>query len=331
VGLVSSLRSTMRFRSPHWRGVDRRLAKGVNVEALRKVARRRLPRGVFDYIDGGAEDEVTLERNSSAFRDLEFRPRVLNDVEVIDPSTTVLDKHLSMPLILAPTGFTRIANSAGELAVARAAERAGVPYTLSSLSNRSIEDVRSVSSGDLWFQVYVWKDKQLLESMLERASRANYSTIVITVDTAVLGRRERDVLRGFTLPPRLGPGTVLDGLAHPAWAWDFARAEPIRFANVIGDSVADGSSAVSLSDFVSNQFDPTLRWSDISWFRDRWEGRIVLKGIQVTEDARIAVDHGVDAIAISNHGGRQLDGAPVPVEMIADVVDGRSRQRRRVL
>lgn len=321
MGVIGTLRSTMRFRRVEWRSVDRRLARGVNVEALRRVARRRLPRGVFDYIDGGAEDEVTLDRNVSAFRRLEFRPRVLHDVGRVDTSTEVLGRRVPLPLVLAPTGFTRIACSEGELAVARAAARAGLPYTLSSMSTRSIEEVRAVSDGDLWFQVYVWRDKDLLASMLERAAAAAFSTIVVTVDTAVLGRRERDVRRGLTLPPKLGVGTVLDGLVHPAWTWDFVRSEPIRFANVVGASVGDGSDAVSLSGFVASQFDPSLKWSDIGWFRERWDGRVVLKGIQTVEDARIALDHGVDAIAVSNHGGRQLDGAPVPIELVEPVVD----------
>ena len=321
MGVFGTLRSTMRFRRVEWRSVDRRLARGVNVEALRRVARRRLPRGVFDYIDGGAEDEVTLDRNVSAFRRLEFRPRVLHDVGRVDTSTEVLGRRVPLPLVLAPTGFTRIACSEGELAVARAAARAGLPYTLSSMSTRSIEEVRAVSEGDLWFQVYVWRDKDLLASMLERAAAAAFSTIVVTVDTAVLGRRERDVRRGLTLPPKLGVGTVLDGLVHPAWTWDFVRSEPIRFANVVGASVGDGSDAVSLSGFVASQFDPSLKWADIGWFRERWDGRVVLKGIQTVEDARIALDHGVDAIAVSNHGGRQLDGAPVPIELVEPVVD----------
>jgi len=321
MGVIGTLRSTMRFRRVEWRSVDRRLAKAVNVEALRRLARRRLPRGVFDYIDGGAEDEVTLDRNVSAFRRLEFRPRVLHDVGRVDTSTEVLGRRVPLPLVLAPTGFTRIACSEGELAVARAAARAGLPYTLSSMSTRSIEEVRAVSDGDLWFQVYVWRDKDLLASMLERAAAAAFSTIVVTVDTAVLGRRERDVRRGLTLPPKLGLGTVLDGLVHPAWTWDFVRSEPIRFANVVGASVGDGSDAVSLSGFVASQFDPSLKWADIGWFRERWDGRVVLKGIQTVEDARIALDHGVDAIAVSNHGGRQLDGAPVPIELVEPVVD----------
>lgn len=286
---------------------------------LRRLARRRVPRGVFDYIDGAAEDEITYARNNSSFQRFEFKPRVLRNVSKIDTASPILGHTRPFPLILSPTGFTRIAHSQGELAVARVADRLGIPYTLSSLSTRSIEEVREVSNGDLWFQVYVWKDKGLLSEMLDRASAADYSTIVITVDTAVLGRRERDVRRGFTLPPKIGPGTIIDGVLHPQWTLDFLRHPPIRFANIVGKSVGDGTDPISLSEFISSQFDPSLSWDDIQWFRDRWEGKIVVKGIQTVEDASIAAGQEVDAVALSNHGGRQLDGAPPPIELVAPV------------
>lgn len=321
MGVIRTLRSVIRFRPVEWNLARRRLRRAANIQDLRLIARRRLPRGVFDYIDGGAEDEITLARNCQAFRDIEFRPRVLNDVGMVDPSSELLGKSVSFPLVLAPTGFTRLAHSPGELAVARSAERAGIPYTLSSLATRSIEEIREVSDGDLWFQVYVWADKDLVAEMLDRAFAARYSTIVITVDTAVLGRRERDVRRGFTLPPKIGLGTIVDGVLHPGWTLDFVRHESIRFANVVGKSVGDGSDPVSLSDFVGRQFDPSLSWADIEWFRNGWDGRIVLKGIQTVTDALIAADHDVDAIALSNHGGRQLDGAPPAVELVGPVTD----------
>lgn len=319
VSMLRTLRSVARFRRFEWNTARRRLRSAANIDDLREIARRRLPRGVFDYIDGAAEDEITYARNAGAFRDLEFKPRVLNDVGMVDVSTHILGRRAPLPLILAPTGFTRIASSQGELAVARAAERAGIPYTLSSLSTRSIEEVREVSSGELWFQVYVWKDKGLLAELLQRSASAGYSTIVITVDTPVLGRRERDVRRGFTLPPQIGLGTIFDGIRHPGWTWDFLRHEPIRFANVVGKSVGDGTDAVSLSDFISTQFDPSLSWRDIEWFRDRWQGNIVVKGVQTVADARIATEYDVNAIALSNHGGRQLDGAPAPIDLVAPV------------
>jgi L-lactate dehydrogenase (cytochrome) len=324
--MLDTLRSVVRFAPPQLDAVQRRLARSADVDDLRRHARRRLPRGVFDYIDGAAEDEVTAGRNVESFRRLEFRPRVLRDVGAVDPSTTVLGRPVSMPLILAPTGFTRIADPAGELAVASAAARAGVPYTLSTLSTRSIEDVAAASNGAKWFQVYVWRDRGLLAEMLERAAAAGYEAIVITVDTAVLGRRERDVRRGFSLPPKIGPGTLVDGALHPGWTWSFVRAEPIAFANVVGRDVGDGSDPVSLADYINTQFDPSLAWSDVEWFRERWPGKVVVKGIQTVEDARLAADAGVDAIALSNHGGRQLDGAPPPLELVAPVRDAVGEQ-----
>jgi L-lactate dehydrogenase (cytochrome) len=311
----------LRFRSFERDPVARRLSRAASVEDLRRIARRRLPGGVFDYIDGAAEDELTLERNSAAFHNLEFRPRVLRDVAEIRTDTTLLGRPLPFPLVLAPTGFSRIADPQGELAVARAAARAELPYTLSTLSTRSIEEVAAVSAGPLWFQVYVWRDRGLVKEMLERAAATGYEAIVITVDTPLLGRRERDVRRGFTLPPKLGLDTLLDGALHPGWTWSFLRAEPIAFANVVGRSVGDGSDPVSLADYINSQFDPGLSWDDIAWFRSVWDGPIVLKGVQSVEDARHAADEGVEAIALSNHGGRQLDGAPPPLELVAPVAE----------
>jgi L-lactate dehydrogenase (cytochrome) len=205
--------------------------------------------------------------------------------------------------------------------VARAARRAGLPYTLSTLSTRSIEEVRAVTDGRLWFQVYAWRDRGLVKEMIDRAASARYEALVLTVDTAVLGRRERDVRRGFTLPPTIGPRTVIDGALHPGWTWSFVTSEPIRFANVVGRDVGDGATAVTLSDYINTQFDPTLSWADVEWLRSVWGGPIVLKGIQTVEDARLAADAGIEAIAISNHGGRQLDGAPATLPLVAPVAD----------
>jgi L-lactate dehydrogenase (cytochrome) len=319
--MIKTLRSVLRFRPVELDPVERRLSRAASVRDLRLIARKRLPRGVFDYIDGGAEDELTLRRNAEAFRRLEFRPRVLRDVGAVDISTTLLGRPLPVPLVLAPTGFTRIASPGGELDVARAAARAELPYTLSTMGTRSIEEVAAVSSGRKWFQVYVWRDRGMMKEMLARAAAADYEAIVITVDTAVLGRRERDVRHGFTLPPRLGPGTLLDGALHPGWTWDFVRAEPITFANITGTGVPDGAEAVNLAEYINGQFDPALSWRDLDWFRAAWDGPIVLKGIQSADDARLAADAGVEAIALSNHGGRQLDGSPPPAELIAPVAD----------
>jgi L-lactate dehydrogenase (cytochrome) len=291
------------------------------VQDLRSIARRRLPRGVFDYIEGGAEEETTLSSNVDAFRRVTFRPRVLRDVAEVDTSSTLLGKPLPLPLVLAPTGFTRIADPAGELAVARSAGRAGIPYTLSTLATRSIEEVAADSSGPLWFQVYVWRDRGLVAEMVQRAADSGYEALCLTVDTAVLGKRERDIRRGFTLPPKIGLSTIFDGIIHPGWTWQFIRSEPIVFANVAGRSVGDGAEAVALAEYVGTQFDPGLSWEDVQWLRSQWNGPIVLKGIQTTEDAVIAADEGLDAIAISNHGGRQLDSAPTPLDLLPQVAD----------
>src|SRR5437763_16418605 len=206
-----------------------------------------------------------MTENSAAFRRIGFHPRVLRGVGAPDPSTTLLGRPLPLPVVLAPTGFTRIADPQGELAVARAAARAGLPYTLSTLSTRSIEEVRSVSDGRLWFQVYAWRDRGLVKEMIERAASARYEALVLTVDTAVLGRRERDVRRGFSLPPTIGPGTFVDGALHPGWTLAFVKSEPIRFANVVGRDVGDGASPVTLSDYINTQFDPGLSWADVDW------------------------------------------------------------------
>ena len=316
-----TLRSVIRFQRIETDLVERRLAGAASVDDLRRIAKRRLPGGVFDYIDGAAEDERTLAANQEAFARTTFRPRVLRGVPKVDTGSTVLGAPLAFPLVLAPTGFTRIADPEGELAVARAAERAGLPYTLSTLSTRSIEEVRAVSDGRLWFQVYAWRDRGLVREMIERAAAARYEALVLTVDTAVLGRRERDVRRGFSLPPTIGPRTVVDGVLHPSWTLAFVRSEPIRFANVVGRDVGDGASPVTLSDYINTQFDPGLSWADVEWLRSVWSGPIVLKGIQTVEDAVIAADHGVEAIALSNHGGRQLDGAPAILPLVAPVAD----------
>jgi len=291
------------------------------VADLRVLAKRRLPRGVFDYIDGGAEDELALRSNSEAYGRMTFRPRVLRDVSEVDTSSSLLGKPVPYPLVLAPTGFTRIADPAGELAVARAASRAGLPYSLSTLGTRSIEEVAEVSSGRLWFQVYVWKDRGLVAEMVQRAAESGYEALCLTVDTAVFGKRERDVRRGFTLPPKLGLSTIWDGIIHPGWTWQFLTNDPIVFANVAGRSVGERGETVALAEYVANQFDPGLSWSDIEWLRARWKGPIVIKGIQTVDDARIAADEGLDAIALSNHGGRQLDSAPAPFDLLPHVVD----------
>ncbi len=319
MSIINTFRETVRFQNVSLSPVERRLQRCVTVDDFRRIAKRRIPRGVFDYIDGGAEDERTLSGNSSSFSRLEWRPRVLRDVSRLDTTTTILGESLSMPLILAPTGYTRIADSQGELAVARAAERAGVPYSLSTMGTRSIEEVATVNGGNKWFQVYTWRDRGLVKELVQRSAAAGYTALWLTVDTAVLGRRERDVRRGFSLPPKIGLGTLLDGAVHPGWSWDFLRNDPIMFANLENSSVPDGSKPIALAEKVATQFDQALSWDDIDWLRSFWDGPIALKGVQTVADAKQAVVAGVDAIGLSNHGGRQLDDAPRPIELVEPV------------
>ncbi|MFM8811496.1 MAG: alpha-hydroxy acid oxidase [Actinomycetota bacterium] len=319
--MFKTIRSVVRLRKFEFNGTKRRLAKVGNVDDLRLLAKRRLPGGVFDYFDGAAEDEVTKIENSSAFSKVELRPRVLVDVSSIDTSTTIMGQPVPFPIALSPTGFTRIAHPDGELAVARVAGAVNLPYTLSTLGTRSIEEVAKVATGPLWYQLYVWKDRGLSRELVERARDNGYKAIMLTVDTPVFGRRERDVRRGFTLPPKIGLETFVDGILHPKWTWDFVRSEPITFSAVAGRKSVDGSTAVTLSDYVNSQFDPTLSWRDLDWIREVSGLPLMLKGIQSVEDAKLAVELGVDAIALSNHGGRQYDGAPAPVALLPRVVD----------
>lgn len=318
--MIETVRSVVQFKPVELNSVERRLAKAADVGDLRKLAKRRLPAGVFDYIDGGAEDERTLDRNVAGFDRLEFKPRVLRDVSKIDTGTTLFGKPRPVPLVMSPTGFTRIADPEGELAVARAANRMGIPYSLSTMGTRSIEEVAAVSDGPKWFQVYTWKDRGLVKDLLDRAAAADYEAILLTIDTAVLGRRERDVRRGYTLPPKIGLDTIIDGIIHPSWTLDFLRNDPITFASVASNNDAnDGSSAVSLSEYMNSQFDAALSWEDVEWLKSVWDGPIVLKGIQTVADAKLAVESGVEAIALSNHGGRQLDDAPSIIELVEPV------------
>ena len=328
--MFKSAISVLRFKRFEKNSAQRRLNKAANIDDLRTISKRRLPSGVFDYMDGAAEDERTLKQNISSFENYHFKPRVLRDVSDVDSSTRILGNSVPLPLIFSPTGFTRIAHPDGELAVSRSATNMGIPFALSTLATRSIEEVGQATKAIVgesshkprnWFQVYVWKDRALLKDLLLRAKDSEFEAIVITVDTAVLGRRERDIRRGFTLPPKLGLGTVLDGIIHPAWTWGFLTNDPIRFANVVGKSDEDGSTAITLADHVNAQFDQSLSWKDIEWFRENWEGKIVLKGIQTVADAQIAIEHEIDAIALSNHGGRQLDDAPSPLDLVQPVAN----------
>jgi len=292
----------------------------VNIEDLRQAARRRLPRALFDYIDGGAEDERTLRANQADFQRYAFRPRVLVDVSARDQSTTVLGQRIESPLILAPTGFTGVFWPRGEAAAARAAGRAGVIFTASTMSICSMEEIAQAATGPLWYQLYVWRSRDVVRSLIERAKAAGYRALVVTADTPVLGQRERDVRGGLVFPPRITVRNVLDSARRLSWLWALLTHPRPTFGNFVGTPGVE-HDAVSLASFTTRQFSPAVSWADIAWFRSVWPGPLAIKGIMDAEDARLAVEHGVEAVIVSNHGGRQLDDAPSPVDVLPEVVD----------
>lgn len=324
VRLLDSVRAVVQFDRIRWDADERRLAQCASVDDVRALAKRALPGGVFDYIDGGAEAEVSLRRNVEAFEVLRLQPNVLVDVSQLDTSIELFGARRPLPVVLAPTGFTRIVHPQGELAVTRAAGRRGLVSSLSTMGTHTVEEVASVASAPVWFQAYVWKDRGLIRSLIDRAGVAGYEAVVVTVDTAVLGSRERDVRRGFTLPPKIRPSTVLDGIRHPRWTSRLVTNEPISFANVAGAGSIDGNSAVTLSEFVGAQFDQSLDWDDLEELSEHIAARgmrCVVKGIQRVDDARRAVAAGADAVIVSNHGARQIDGTAAPIELVPRVVD----------
>ncbi|MCC7372042.1 MAG: alpha-hydroxy-acid oxidizing protein [Chloroflexi bacterium] len=292
----------------------------VNIDDFRAAARRRLPRALFDYIDGGSDDERTLRANQADFARYTFRPRVLIDVSARDQATTVLGQRISSPLILAPTGFTGVFWPNAEIAAARAAAKAGVIFTLSTMSINSLEEVAAASSGPRWFQLYVWRDRAIVQGLIERAQAAGYSALVITVDTPVLGHREKDVRNGLTLPPRITPGNVLDTLPRLSWLKGLLTHPRPTFGNFVGTAGVE-QDAVSLAGYTTRQFSPSITWSDLAWFRSVWSGPLAIKGVLDAEDARLAVEHGLDAVIVSNHGGRQLDSVPSPISVLPEIVD----------
>ncbi len=298
----------------------------VNIDDLRRAAQRRLPRALFDYIDGGAEDERTMRANQADFARYTFRPRVLIDVSQRDQSTTVLGQRIASPLILSPTGFTGVFWPRGEAVAARAAGRKGVIFTASTMSICPMEEIARAATGPLWFQLYVWRDREVVRSLIERARAAGFRALLVTVDTPVLGQRERDVRNGLVLPPRITVKNVLDSVRRVSWLRGVLTHPRPTFGNFVG-TAGVSHDAVSLANFTTQQFSPAVSWSDIDWYRSIWQGPLAIKGVLSLEDARLAVQHGVEAVVVSNHGGRQLDGAPSPVEVlpeIVDAVDGRA-------
>ncbi|MGH3355402.1 MAG: alpha-hydroxy acid oxidase [Nocardioidaceae bacterium] len=297
-------------------GAAARVARAHDVADLRRMARRRTPRAAFDYVDGGATDEISMRRARDAFDRVEFRPRVLRDVADVDPSTTLLGRPVSMPVAFGPTGFTRMMQHEGEVAVAAAAERAGIPYALSTMGTTSIEDLAAAAPGaDRWFQLYVWRDRGLSRELIARARAAGYSTLMLTVDVPVHGARLRDSRNGLTVPPSLSPRTLAGMARFPSWWLNKLTTEPLAFA-----SLGPGSPQ-GVMDLIASLFDPAVTFDDIAWMREEWDGSLVVKGIQQADDARRVVDLGAEALVVSNHGGRQLDRAVTPLEVLPEVLD----------
>lgn len=293
------------------------IARARNIADLRRMARVRLPRMVFDYIDGGADDEATLARNVSRFRDIELVWDALANVSEIDTRTTIMGAPSASPFFISPTATSRLFHPrAGELAVARAAQAAGVPYACSTLASTSVEDIAAVNSGTKWFQVYVWRDRELVREMLARAKAAGFSAILLTVDLPVAGNRERDGANDFTIPPKVTWRTATQALAAPGYLWDMMTTPPIRPANFAHLKIDGG-----LIGFVNAQFDRTVTWDDARWLREHWDGKLAIKGICTPEDALRCVGIGADAVWVSNHGGRQLDTAPASIDTLPAVAD----------
>jgi len=301
-------------------GVERRLAASADLSDIRRLARRRAPKAVFDYVDGAASDEILARRNVDAFRRVEFRPKVLRNVENVSLSTTILGKPSALPFAFGPTGFTRMMHTTGESAVARVAARAGIAYALSTVGTTTIEDVAAASGGGRrWFQLYVVRDRERSRDMLQRARQNGFDTLVLTVDVPVSGARLRDARSGLSVPPSLTWKTFVNGAMHPAWLFDFLTTPPPSFAT-LGQVPAQGDQALQLGTASAAAFDASVTFEDLAWFRDVWAGTVVVKGIQRVDDAQRCADLGVDGIVVSNHGGRQLDRSTTTLELLPEVV-----------
>ena len=302
------------FKKPELDGRKRRLEAALTIEDLRTIAKRRTPKAAFDYTDGSAEAEISIARARQAFEDVEFHPEVLRDVADVDTTATVFGAPSTMPFAIAPTGFTRLMQTEGETAGASAAAAAGIPFTLSTLGTTSIEDVKATNpSGRNWFQLYVMRQRDISYGLVERAAAAGYETLFFTVDTPVAGARLRDKRNGFSIPPQLTLGTVLDALPRPWWWYDFLTTKKLEFASL-------SATGGTVGDLLDLTMDPTIDFDDLRTIREMWPGKLAVKGVQSVDDARKFVDAGVDGIVLSNHGGRQLDRAPIPFHLLPEVV-----------
>ena len=304
----------MQFKKPELNGTRRRLDAAYTIADLRKIAKRRTPKAAFDYTDGAAEGETSLARARQAFEDVEFHPDVLRPAENVDTSVEILGGPSALPFGIAPTGFTRLMQTEGEVAGAGAAGAAGIPFTLSTLGTTSIEGVKAANPhGRNWFQLYVMRDREISYGLAKRAAEAGFDTLQFTVDTPVAGARLRDKRNGFSIPPQLTLGTIVNAIPRPWWWIDFLTTPKLEFASL-------SATGGTVGDLLNAAMDPTISYEDLKVIREIWPGKIVIKGVQNVEDSKRLIDHGVDGIILSNHGGRQLDRAPIPFHLLPTVV-----------
>ncbi len=296
------------------------LDRALTIEELKAVARRRVPKQFFDYIDSGAYTEQTYNSNEADFRKITFRQRVAVNLEDRNLGSTLLGQPVSMPLAIAPVGSTGMTDADGEIKAARAAEAFGIPFTLSTMGICSIEDVAENTTRPFWFQLYVMRDRAFIERLIDRARAAKCSALVLTMDLQILGQRHKDLRNGLTAPPKFTPRFVAEMMMKPGWALRMLGTRRHTFRNIAGH-VSDAVNLASLTEWTRTQFDLTLSWKDIGWIKDRFGGPVIVKGILDREDAQLAIDNGADAIVVSNHGGRQLDGAPSSIRVLPEIVD----------
>lgn len=309
-----ALAKLMRFKKPVLSAKKRRLASALTIYDLRTIAKRRTPTAAFDYTDGAAEGELSLARARQAFEDVEFHPSILRDVSQLDTTTTILGGTSAMPFGIAPTGFTRLMQTEGEIAGARAAGAAGIPFTLSTLGTSSIEAVKAANpDGRNWFQLYVMRNRDISFGLVERAAAAGFDTLMFTVDTPVAGARLRDKRNGFSIPPQLTAGTIFNAIPRPWWWWDFLTTPPLEFASL-------SSTGGTVGELLDSAMDPSITFDELRAIRKIWKGKLVVKGVQNVEDSKKLTSLGVDGILLSNHGGRQLDRAPIPFHLLPAVV-----------
>ncbi|MFJ3393215.1 alpha-hydroxy acid oxidase [Leifsonia aquatica] len=310
----AELLDLMKFKKPELDGKKRRLQGALTIEDLQRIAKRRTPKAAFDYTEGAAEGELSLARARQAFQDIEFHPSILKDVSVVDTSCEIWGGPSALPFGIAPTGFTRLMQTEGEIAGAGAAGAAGIPFTLSTLGTTSIENVKAANpTGRNWFQLYVMREREISYELVRRAAAAQFDTLFFTVDTPVAGARLRDKRNGFSIPPQLTLGTIVNAIPRPWWWYDFLTTPKLEFASL-------SSTGGTVGDLLNAAMDPSISFEDLAIIRDLFPGKIVIKGVQNVEDSKKLVDLGVDGIVLSNHGGRQLDRAPIPFHLLPKVV-----------